>query len=44
MGKESIALSMELAKTQSHEFECFEDTYQHAWMSDYHKKINTKGT
>ena len=27
MGKESITLSMELAKTQSHEFECFEDNY-----------------
>ena len=25
--KESITLSMELAKTQSHEFECFEDNY-----------------
>ena len=27
MGKESITLSMELAKPQSHEFECFEDNY-----------------
>ena len=27
MGKESITLSMELPKTQSHEFECFEDNY-----------------
>ena len=27
MGKESIPLSMELAKTQCHEFECFEDNY-----------------
>ena len=27
MGKESITLSMELAKTQSHELECFEDNY-----------------
>ena len=27
MGKESIALSMELAKTQCYEFERFEDIY-----------------
>ena len=27
MGKESITLSMELAKTQCYEFECFEDSY-----------------
>ena len=27
MGKESITLRMELAKTQSLEFECFEDNY-----------------
>ena len=27
MGKESITLSMELAKTQCYEFECFEDNY-----------------
>ena len=27
MRKESITLSMELAKTQSHEFEYFEDNY-----------------
>ena len=27
MGKESIALSMELTKTQRYEFECFEDNY-----------------
>ena len=27
MGKESITLTMELAKTQSHEFECFEENY-----------------
>ena len=38
MGKESITLSMELAKTQCSEFECFEDNYsltdyQHAGMS-----------
>ena len=27
MGKESITLSMELAKTQCYVFECFEDNY-----------------
>ena len=27
MGKESITLRMELAKTQCYEFECFEDNY-----------------
>ena len=27
MGKESITLSMELAKTRCYEFECFEDNY-----------------
>ena len=27
MGKESITLSMELAKTQYYEFECFEHNY-----------------
>ena len=27
MGKESITLSMELAKTHCYEFECFEDNY-----------------
>ena len=27
MGKESITLNMELAKTQCYEFECFEDNY-----------------
>ena len=27
MGKESITLSMELAKTQCYEFECFEGNY-----------------
>ena len=27
MGKESITLSMELAKTQCYEFECFEDNF-----------------
>ena len=33
MGKESITLSMELAKTQWYEFELFTDD-QHAGMSD----------
>ena len=34
MGKESVTLSMELAKTQCYEFECFEDSdYQHTGMS-----------
>ena len=27
MGTETITLSMELAKTQCYEFECFEDNY-----------------
>ena len=27
MGKESITLSMQLAKTQCYEFKCFEDNY-----------------
>ena len=27
MGKESITLGMELAKTQCYEFECFQDNY-----------------
>ena len=27
MGKESITLTMELAKTQCYELECFEDNY-----------------
>ena len=27
MGKESITLGMELAKTQCYEFECFKDNY-----------------
>ena len=27
MGKESITLGMELAKTQCYEFECFEENY-----------------
>ena len=41
MGKESITLSMELAKTQCYEFECFEDNYSltistQERMSDQH--------
>ena len=48
MGKESIALSMELAKTQSHEFECFEDNYSLAISTQgcriNARKFNTKGT
>ena len=31
MGKESITLSMELAKTQCYEFECFDDNYSRAY-------------
>ena len=48
MGKESIMLSMELAKTQSHEFECFEDNYsltistQGCWINT--RKITAKKT
>ena len=47
MAKESITLSMELAKTQSHEFECFENSYsltistQGCWINT--RKFNTKG-
>ena len=44
MGKESITLSMELAKTQRYEFECIEDNYSltistRARMSDKHKEV-----
>ena len=48
MGKESFTLSMELAKTQSHEFKCFEDNYsltistQECQINT--RKLNTKGT
>ena len=48
MGKESITLSMELAKTQSHEFECFEDNYSLTISTQgcgiNKRKFNTKGT
>ena len=48
MGKESITLSMELAKTQSHEFECFEDNYSLTISTQgcriNTRKFNTKGT
>ena len=44
MGKESITLSMDLAKTQCYEFESFEDNYsltisRQARMSDYYKEV-----
>ena len=46
MGKESITLSMELAKTESHEFECFEDNYSLTISTQgcriNRRKINTK--
>ena len=48
MGKESITLSMELAKTQSQEFECFEDNYSLTISTQGCRinttKFNTKGT
>ena len=48
MGKESITLSMELAKTQSLEFECFEDNYSLTISTQgcriNTRKFNTKGT
>ena len=48
MGKESITLSMELAKTQCYEFECFEDNYSLTISSQGFRintrKFNTKGT
>ena len=37
MGKESITLSMELAKTQCYEFECFEDNYSLTISTQGHK-------
>ena len=40
MGKESITLSMELAKTQCYEFKCFEDNYSLA-ISVQECRINT---
>ena len=39
MGKESITLSMELAKIQCYEFECFEDNYSMN-MSTHGCRIN----
>ena len=41
MGKESTTLSMELAKTQSLEFDCFEDNYS-LTMSTQGCQINTR--
>ena len=41
MGKESITLSMELAKTQCYEFECFEDNYS-LTISTQGFRINTR--
>ena len=41
MGKESITLSMELAKTQCYEFECFEDNYS-LTISTQECRINTR--
>ena len=47
MGKESITLSMELTKNQSHEFECFEDNYSLTISTQgcriNTRKFNTKG-
>ena len=48
MGEESITLSMELAKTQCYEFECFEDNYALTISTQgcriNTRKINTKKT
>ena len=41
MRKESITLSMELAKTQCYEFECFEDNYS-LTSSPQGCRINTR--
>ena len=41
MGKDSITLSMELAKTQCYEFECFEDNYS-LTISTQGCRINTR--
>ena len=41
MGKESITLSMELAKTQCSEFECFDDNYS-LTISTQGCRINTR--
>ena len=46
VGKESITLSMELAKTQCYEFKCFEDNYSVTISTQgcpiSTRKINTK--
>ena len=46
VGKESITLSMELAKTQCYKFECFEDNYSVTISTQgcpiSTRKINTK--
>ena len=48
MGKESITLSIELAKTQCYESECFEDNYSLTISTQgcriNTRKLNTKGT
>ena len=48
MDKESVTLSMELAKTQCYEFECFEDNYslsaRRPGCQINTRKFNTKGT
>ena len=48
MGKASITLSMELAKTQCYEFECFEDNHSLTFSTQgcriSTRKFNTKGT
>ena len=48
MGKESITLSMKLAKTQCYNFECFEDNYSLTISTEgcriNTRKFNTKGT
>ena len=41
MSKEAITLSMELAKTQCHKFECFEDNYS-LTISTQGCRINTR--
>ena len=41
MGTETITLSMELAKTQCYEFECFEDNYS-LTISTQGCRINTR--
>ena len=47
MGKESITLSMELAKNQCYEFRCFEDNYSLPISTQGCRinttKFNTKG-